>query len=165
MIRLENALKISLQDVLKMSWSRLGDVLKISCWHFCKTSWRRLEDVLARRLWNILKTYWRRMAKTHIFALTKTSVRRLENIFWRRKTSWRRLLKTNTKDVFKSSLSRWILAGLYHAEGYSEPCQTSRMELLGKITNSLQTLIIFAKNSKMFDRVLNTPLPCQEIRN
>ena len=38
MIRLENVLKISLQDVLKMSWRRLEDVFK--------TSWRRLEDVL-----------------------------------------------------------------------------------------------------------------------
>ena len=85
MVRLENVLKISLQDVLK-------------------TSWRRLE--------NVLKTSWRRMAKTNILVLTKTFWRRLEDVFWRRmtkenifvliKTSWKRLLKTKTKDIFKT---------------------------------------------------------------
>ena len=80
MIRLENVLKISLQDVLKMSWRRLEDVLKMSWRRFCKTSWRRLE--------NALKTSWRRMAKTNILVLNKTS--------------WRRPLKAKTKDVFKT---------------------------------------------------------------
>ena len=108
MVCLENVLKISLQDVLKMSWRHLEDVFK--------TSWRRLEDALKRswrRLENVLKTSWRRIAKTNILVLTKTSWRRLEDVFWRRKakanifvlikTSWRRLLKTKTKDVFKTS--------------------------------------------------------------
>ena len=95
---------IRLEDVLKMSWRR-----------FCKTSWRRLE--------NVLKTSWRRIAKTNILVLTKTSWRRLEDVFWRRKakanifvlikTSWRRLLKTKTKDVFKTSSSRRMFAGLF----------------------------------------------------
>ena len=89
MVPLENVLKISLQDVLKTSSKRLEDALK--------TSWRCFKDVL--------KTSWRHMAKTNILVLTKTSSRRLEDVFWRRKakasifvlikTSWRRL-----QDIF-----------------------------------------------------------------
>ena len=126
MVRLENVLKISLQDILKMSWRHLEDVFK--------TSWRRLEDALKRswrRLENVLKTSWRRIAKTNILVLTKTSWRRLEDVFWRRKakanifvlikTSWRRLLKTSPEDkderrlqdVFKTSSSRQMFAGLW----------------------------------------------------
>ena len=90
MIRLENILNISLQEVLKTSWRRLEDVFK--------TSWRRLEDVLKtflqdvlktsgqavlkmswRHLGNALKTSWRRVAKMNILVLTKTSWRRLED--------------------------------------------------------------------------------------
>ena len=119
MVRLENVLKIFLQDVLKMSWRHLDDVFKTSwrrlenalkrSWRrfedVFKTSWRCLEDVFARRLEDVLKTSWRRMAKTNILVLTKTSSedvrlrrtysswRRLEDVFWRRrwKTSSRRL--------------------------------------------------------------------------
>ena len=40
-------------------------------------------------------------------------------------------------------------------EAYSEPCQTSKMELIGKKVNSFQPLTIFAR---MFDWVLDTPL-------
>ena len=68
------------------------------------------------RLENVLKTSWRRIAKTNILVLTKTSWRRLEDVFWSRKTkanifvlmktSWRRLLKTKTKGVFKTSSRR-----------------------------------------------------------
>ena len=110
MIRLENILKVSLQDVLKMSWRRLEDVLKTflqdvlkTSWqdvlkmswrrleNVLKTSWRCLEDVFARRLENVLKTSWRRLgktswrriAKTNILVLTKTSSRRLEDVSWR----------------------------------------------------------------------------------
>ena len=100
MVRLENTLKISLQDVLKTSWSLLEEVLK--------KFWRRLEDVFKtswRCLEDVLKTSWRHMAKTNILVLTKTSSedarlrrtysswRRLEDVFWRRrwKTSSRRL--------------------------------------------------------------------------
>ena len=112
MIRPENALKISLQDVLKISWRRLGktywrcledvlktsskrleDVFKMSWRRFCKTSWRCLE--------NVLKTSWRRMVKTNILVLTNTSWRRLQEIFWR----WRR-------KIFKTSSSRWMFAGM-----------------------------------------------------
>ena len=98
MIRLENVFKTSLQDVLKMSW-------------------KRFKDALARRLKNVLKISWSRMTKV----LTKTSWRRLEDIFWRYMTkmnifvlikisssssSWRCLLKTKIKDVFKTSSRR-----------------------------------------------------------
>ena len=78
MIRPENVLKVSLQDVLKMSWR-----------HFRKTSFRRLEKVL--------KTPWRRIAKTNILVLTKTSS---EDVRLRRThSSWSRRLE----DVFKTS--------------------------------------------------------------
>ena len=93
MIRLENILKISLQEVLKTSSKRLEDVFE-----------RRLEDVLKtflRRLEDVLETSWRRIAKTNILVLTKMSWKRLEDVLWRRmtkanifvliKTSWRRL--------------------------------------------------------------------------
>ena len=33
------------------------------------------------------------------------------------------------------------------AEAYSEPCQTSKTELLAKIVNAWKPLIIFVKNS------------------
>ena len=79
MVLLENVLKISLQDVLKMSWRHLED--------FFKTSWRRLEEVL--------KTFWRRLEDVF-----KTSWRCLEDVL---KTSWRRLedvLKTYGQDKY-----------------------------------------------------------------
>ena len=121
MIRLENVLKISLQDVLKMSWRRLQNVLTTSsrcledvfagrleevfkkilktCWQVVlKTSWRRLE--------NVLKTYGQDEYIGLDQGFLKTSSedvwlrriypswsRRLEDVFWRRrrKTSSRRL--------------------------------------------------------------------------
>ena len=91
MIRFENALKRSSQDVLKTSWRR-----------FCKTSWRRFEDVLARRVEDVLKMSWRRLDdwSRRPEDVSKTSsedvwVRQiysswsscLEDVFWRRKTS------------------------------------------------------------------------------
>ena len=106
MIRLENVWKTYLQDVLKTDWRRLEDVFARRLEDVLKTSSKRLEDVLARRLENVLKTSWRRIAKTNILVLTKTSWRRLEDVFWRHKakvnifvlikTSWRRL-----EDVFR----------------------------------------------------------------
>ena len=104
MIRLENVLKISLQDVLK-------------------TSWRCLEDVFARRLENVLKTYGQDEYIGLDQDVLKTSSedvrlrrtysswsRRLEDVFWRRrrKTSSRSLqdvfIKTNVWWVNSSSL-------------------------------------------------------------
>ena len=92
MVRLENVLKISLQNVLKTPWRGLEDVLK--------TSWRRLQNVL-KTSWkrlevDVLKTSWRHMAKTNILVLTKTS--------------WRRLLKTKTKDVFIKTNVCWVFS-------------------------------------------------------
>ena len=108
MISLENVLKTSLQDVLKMSWRGFEDVLKMFWRSFCKMSWRRLE--------NVLKTSWRRMAKTNILVLTKTPSRRRQQMYDQGryiyldqdvlKTTWRCLLKTRTKDVFKTSSRR-----------------------------------------------------------
>ena len=121
-ICLQDVLKTSwkhIEDVLKMLWRDLEDIFKTSWRRLGKTSRRHLENVLKtswRCLENVLKTSWRHMAKTNILVLTKTSWRRLEDVFWRRKakanifflikTSWRRLLKTNTKDVFKACLRR-----------------------------------------------------------
>ena len=109
MIRLENAMKTSLQDktpwrffedvlktflqdVLETSSKSLEGVLKISWRCFCKTSWRRLK--------NVLKTSWQ--------DVLKMSCRRLEDV-WPRRIYWswsRRLLKTKTKCVFKMSPRR-----------------------------------------------------------
>ena len=122
MIRLENVLKRSLQDVLKTSWRRLQNVLNKS-WRcledVLKTSWRRLEDVLKtswKRLEDVLKTYdqdeyigldqdvlktsWRRLLKTYELG---EYIRLDQDVS---KTSWRRPLKTKTKDVFKTSSRR-----------------------------------------------------------
>ena len=67
LIRLQNVLKISLQDALKISWRRLKDVFKTS-WRrledVLKMSWRCLEDVSARRLKDVLKTSGRHLSKT-----------------------------------------------------------------------------------------------------
>ena len=106
MIRLENILNISLQEVLKTSWRRLEDVFK--------TSWRRLEDVLKTFLQNVLKTSWKR--------LEDVLARRLENVLKTYdqdeyigldqdvlKTSWRRLLKTKTKDVLIKTNVWWVV--------------------------------------------------------
>ena len=69
MIRLENILKISLQEV----FIRLEDVFK--------TSWKHLEDVLKTFLQDVLKTFWTRLEnflkKPNIFVLNKASWRRL----------------------------------------------------------------------------------------
>ena len=134
MIRLENVLKTSLQDILKMPWRRLQyalktfwslledvlarrlqDVLKTFLQDVLKTSWKYLEDVLARRLENVLKTSWRCMTKTNILVLIKTS--------------WRHLLKTKMKGVFKTSSRRlhqdefllekfWIYQGSDYASDF-----------------------------------------------
>ena len=92
MIRLENVLKRSLQDVFKTSWISLEDVLK--------TSWKRLEDVL--------KTSWRRFED-----VLKTSWRRLEDV-WPRRIYWswpRRfedVLETSSEDVWLTRIcSSW----------------------------------------------------------
>ena len=136
MVCLENVLKISLQDVLKMSWRRLEDTLKRS-WRCFEASWRRLKNVFKMPWQDILKTSWKRLEdvlKTYGHDeyigvdedVLKTSSedarlrrtysswsRRLEDDF---KTSSedgdeRRLLKTETKDVFKTSSSRQMFAG------------------------------------------------------
>ena len=100
---------IRLEDVLKTSAKRLEDALKMSCRHFCKKSWRRLENVLKTSWQDVLKTSWRRMAKMNILVLTKTSSEdaRLGWIY----LSWSRLL-LKTKDVFKTSSSRQMFAGM-----------------------------------------------------
>ena len=108
MIHLQNILKASLQDVLKMSWRRfcrrLEDVLKtfLQGRRLGKTSWRRLE--------NILKTYGQDEYIGLDQDVLKTSS---EDVRLRRTySSWsRRLLKT--KDVFKTSSSRRMFAGQF----------------------------------------------------
>ena len=67
--RHEEVLKTSLQDVLKTSWRCLG-----------KASWRRLEDIWPRWIyWSWIRrledVFWRRKAKANLFLLIKTSWR------------------------------------------------------------------------------------------
>ena len=95
MIRLENVLKTSLQDVLKMSSKRLEDVLK--------TSWRRLEDVLKTHWRGLGKMSWRclkNILKISWTCLGDAFARRLENVL---KTSSRRIVKTNILVLSKTS--------------------------------------------------------------
>ena len=114
MIRLQNILKASLQDVLKMSWRRFcrrledvlktswQDVLKMSWRPFGKTFWRRLEDVLARLLEGVLKMSWQDVLKTSWRCLGKTSWRRMAKTdYW----SWSRRLKNFLKT---SSEDEWL---------------------------------------------------------
>ena len=92
MIHLENALKMSLQDVLKMFWRHLEDIFK--------TSWKGLEEVF--------KTFWRRLEE-----VLKTSWRRLEDV-WPKRIYWswpRRLedvFNTSSEDVrLRRTYSSW----------------------------------------------------------
>ena len=114
MIRLENVLKISFQDFLKMSSKR-----------FCKTSWKRLEDAL--------KTSWRRLEDVWPRRINWSWPRRLEDILktssedvWIRRicSSWsRRLLKTKTKDVFKTSSRRLHQDECLLGNSYQQACK------------------------------------------
>ena len=93
MVRLENLLKISLQqNVLKTSWRHLEEVVK--------TFWRRLEDVLktsCKRLEDVLKTSWGRLKDIWPRQIYWSWPRRLEDVFWRRKA------KANIFILFKTS--------------------------------------------------------------
>ena len=102
-------LKTPWRYLCKTSWRRLEDVLRT----FLKTSWRLFEDVIKiswRRLEDVLKTYGQDeymgldqyvlksssedvRHKGNISVLIKTSWRRLQDDFWRRRrrTSLRRL--------------------------------------------------------------------------
>ena len=100
MIRFENFLKRSLQDVFITSSRRLQNVLK--------TSWRYLENAFARRLEHVLKTSWR--------CLEHALAGRLEDVW---KTSWRRLEDYHQddyigldQDILKTSSSRRMFAGI-----------------------------------------------------
>ena len=109
MIRLQNILKASLQDVLKMSWRRfcrrLEVVLTMSWRRFCKTSWRRL----SKTSWqDVLKTSWRHLEDVWPKWIYWSWSRHLEDVLktssegeWLRRiySSWSRRLQ----DVFKTS--------------------------------------------------------------
>ena len=145
MIRLENVLKISLQDVLKMSCfsRRLEDVLKMSWRRFCKTSWKRLE--------NVLKTSSRRIAKTNILVLTKTSRRRLKDVFWRRrrKTSSRRL---HQDECLMGNMS----CSIYHYDLHTKHFPIIKIQfnqIINAINAILQMSPLCLTLSKAFDRV------------
>ena len=102
MVRLENVLEISLQDVLKMPWRRLEDVLK--------TPWRRLEDVLKtswRHLEDVLKTY----GQDEYIGLDQDVLKTSSEDVRLRRTylSWSRRLE----DVLKTSSSRQMFAGIH----------------------------------------------------
>ena len=127
MIRLENVLKTSFQDVLKMSWRRLGEAFRKSWRGFCKTSqgrlktswrclgktpWRCLEDVLKTSpelLQIVLKMSWRRLCKTfwrHLWNDLKTTWRRMAKmkIFALIKTFWKRLQEIFWRRMAKTNI-------------------------------------------------------------
>ena len=146
--RLQNVLKTSwrcLEDILKTSSKRLEDVLKMSWRHFCKTSWRRLENVLKTSWQDVLKTSWKRLEdvlKTYgqdkyigldqdVLKTSSEDVR-----LGRTYSSWsRRLLKMKTKDVFKTSSSRRMFAGI-PVLSLNEPQEKSvNLAILAKFLN------------------------------
>ena len=89
MIRLQNILKASLQDVLKMSSRRFCRLLEDAL----KTSWRRLEDVLARRI------YWSRSRRLEDALKTSSEDEWLRWIY----SPWSRCLQ----DVFIKTNVCW----------------------------------------------------------
>ena len=129
MIRLENVLKTSLQDVLKMSWRRLEDVLKMSWGCFedvlnmswrclSKMSWRcledvwkclegvlarRFEDVFARRIEDVLKMYDQDEYIDIDYNVLKMSSEDvwIKRIFW----SWSRRLENEDGVFIKKNAS------------------------------------------------------------
>ena len=154
MLRLENVLKTSSQEVFKTSSKRLEDVLKMSWRRFCKTSWRRLE--------NFLKTSWRRMAKTNLLVLIKTSWRRFEDVFWRRmtkanifaliKTSWRRL-----KDLFWRRRPKASSRRLHQDECLLRYyCGSSHWRCFGKKCSLKIAVLIFARWNLQWKSLQNT---------
>ena len=116
MIRLQNILKASLQDVLKMSWRRfcrrLEVVLTMSWRRFCKTSWRRL----SKTSWqDVLKTSWRHLEDVWPKWIYWSWSRHLEDVLktssegeWLRRiySSWSRRLQ----DVFIKTNVCWVVS-------------------------------------------------------
>ena len=96
MIRLENVLKTSLQDILKMPSKSLEDVFK--------TSWRCLEDFLKTFLQDVLKMFWRRLHqdKCLLGLLSQIIPRKLNFAFSSRELSWISTWYNNTN--FNDSL-------------------------------------------------------------
>ena len=102
MIRLQNVLKMSSRRICETSWIRFEDVLK--------TSWKRLEVALGTYGQDeyigldqdVLKTSSEDVWLIRIlFVFIKTSWRRLEDVFWRRRR--RRL-----QDVFIKTNVCWV---------------------------------------------------------
>ena len=122
MIRLENVLKISLQDVLKTSSKRLEEVLKMP--------WR-----------GFLKTSWRRIAKTNILVFTKTSWRRLL------KTKTKDFFKC-FQDVFSKTSVCWDGATTW-SEKHSTPRRRYLQLHLNTITS---TKTMFVKSKYFLDQ-------------
>ena len=129
MIHLENVLKISLQDVLKMSWRRFENVLK--------TSWKRLEDALNTYGQDeyigldqdVLKTSSEDMRLRRTYS---SWWRRLEDVF---KTSPANEDKRRLQDIFKTnvcwdgiSLRHFVFAHSLLIEGYGKYALPLRKE-------------------------------------
>ena len=109
MMRLENVLKIFLQDVLKTSW-RCLEVVFASCLEdVSKTSWKLLEDVWPRRM------YWSWPRRLEDVLKTCSEDVRLRRTY----SSWSRRLEDEDErrlqDVIKTSSSRQMFAGLLEA--------------------------------------------------
>ena len=105
MVRLQNVLKASLQDVLKMSWrliaGRLEIVLKTSWRRLCKTSWRCLEDVLKMPWRRILQDVFKTYGQSEYIGLDQDILKTSSADKWLRRiySSW----SIHLEDVFKMS--------------------------------------------------------------
>ena len=115
MIHLENVLKTSLPDVLKMSWRHLEDIFKTSWKRFCKMSSRSLQEIFQTSCQDVLKMSWRRLENEwprqiywswsrgleDVLKMSSEDLwvrriysswsRHLEDVIWRWKTSSRRV--------------------------------------------------------------------------
>ena len=104
MVRLENILKISLQDVLKMSWRRLEGALN--------RSWRRLEDVLKTYDQNKYNWSWPKRLKDVLkSSFEEVRLRRTYSSWWRHPDDvfWRRRRKTSSGRLHQN---KCLLGGL-----------------------------------------------------
>ena len=119
----------------------------------------RLENVLKISLQDVLKTSWRHMAKANIFVLIKTSWRRLQNIFWRRKS----------KDIFIKTNVCWVLS--YRYCGFIFTCQNIGNWCLAPLWTRIWFYLSRGSRPGIFNFAtkllwiyfLSTNIDCQEI--
>ena len=150
MIRLENALAISSQDVLKMPWRSFCKMFET----VLKTSWRSLEDVL-KTFWRCIEDVWPKWIYTSedvwLGRIYSTWSRRLEYVST---TSSENEDERRFQDVFKMSSSRQIFAG--------QPFKNSWFNVTKMVDNvdrSSSIFILFISPWILFESVFSLRVP------